>query len=68
MLSWRHFYNVGNRFGSVLCKGEGRPCRAGLRSGDKFNPFPKEMNRRLTGTEIALRSTIRQAENLQKKA
>ena len=42
---------------------------AGLRSGEKFNPFPEEMNRRLTGVlaDLHFAPTIRQAENLQRE-
>jgi UDP-N-acetylglucosamine 2-epimerase (non-hydrolysing) len=39
---------------------------AGLRSGDKFDPFPEELNRRLTGqiTDLHFAPTSRAKENL----
>lgn len=40
---------------------------AGLRSGDKLNPFPEEMNRKLTASlaDLHFAPTARQRENLQ---
>lgn len=40
---------------------------AGLRSGDKYNPFPEEINRKLTAplADLHFAPTPRQAENLQ---
>ncbi|WP_353894450.1 UDP-N-acetylglucosamine 2-epimerase (non-hydrolyzing) [Proteinivorax hydrogeniformans] len=42
---------------------------AGLRTDDKYSPFPEEMNRKLTGniTEIHFAPTIRNKENLLKE-
>lgn len=42
---------------------------AGLRSGDKYSPFPEEMNRRLTGAlgDIHFAPTERAAQNLLKE-